>query len=158
MNPVDRFNKWLGERLSWVFLAGVAFTSYEVVMRYFFNAPTVWVHETTIGLTATAFVIGGAYTLHRRDHIRISLVFDALPVGVRRWLQVLNLAVAMGYLTALGYGAYAQARKSIAVGETTGTASGLPLPMVLKSVLVFGVALMALQVLVQWWGYLRGRD
>ena len=54
---VDYTIRALGEKASFVFLLAVALTFYEVVLRYFFNAPTTWVHEISIALTATAFII-----------------------------------------------------------------------------------------------------
>ena len=154
---VDRFIRSLGEKTSLAFAFAVGLTSYEVVLRYFFNAPTTWVHETTIALTATAFIVGGSYTLQRNAHIRITLVFDAMPALLRRWLNVVNLAIVVYYLIALAYGASIQARKSLAVMERTGTASDLPLPVILKSFLAIGVGLMALQAALQLWRSLRGR-
>ena len=101
--------------------------------------------------------MGGSYTLQRKDHIRISLVIDSVPESTRRWLNVINLMIAVYFLGALAYGAALQAEKSIAVMERTGTASDLPLPVTLKSLLVVGVVLMVLQGLVQLGRALRGR-
>jgi TRAP-type mannitol/chloroaromatic compound transport system permease small subunit len=148
---VDAATRVLGEKTSFVFLIAVALTFYEVVLRYFFNAPTTWVHEISIALTAAAFIISGSYTLQRRDHIRISLVLDSLPQPLRRPLNAVNLIVTIYFLVALGYGAAVQASKAIAVVERTGTASNLPLPVTLKSLLVAGVVLMILQAAVQLW-------
>ena len=146
---VDHTARALGEKTSYVFLLAVALTFYEVVLRYFFNAPTTWVHEVSIFLTATAFIIGGSYTLQRRDHIRISLVFDTVPPRVRYWLNLINSTVAVYFLIALAYGASIQAGKALKVMERTGTASDLPLPVTLKTLLAVGVTLMALQAFVQ---------
>lgn len=146
---VDLITRGLGEKTSFVFLVAVALTFYEVVLRYFFNAPTTWVHEISVALTASAFIIAGSYTLQRQDHIRISLVLDSLPQSVRRRLNAVNLFLTIYFLAALGYGAALQAGKAIAVVERTGTASNLPLPVTLKSLLVAGVVLMILQAAAQ---------
>ena len=146
---VDGTTRFLGEKVSFVFPLAVALTFYEVVLRYFFNAPTTWVHEISIALTATAFIIAGSYTLQRRDHIRISLVIDSVSERTRHGLNIINLIIAIYFLGALGYGAAIQAQKSLAVMERTGTASDLPLPVTLKSLLVIGVVLMLLQAIVQ---------
>ena len=45
---VDRISLGLGKALSLLFLVAVALTVYEVVMRYAFNAPTIWVHDVVI--------------------------------------------------------------------------------------------------------------
>ena len=58
-DPFSRLARFLGDWGSPLFLLAVLFTTYEVVMRYVFNAPTVWVHEITIALSATAFIISG---------------------------------------------------------------------------------------------------
>ena len=136
-------------------IAAVMF--YEVVLRYFFNAPTTWVHEVSIFLTATAFIVGGSYTLQRRDHIRISLVFDSVPAGTRYWLSIINAIVTLYFLLALAYGATIQAEKSLRVMERTGTASDLPIPVTLKSLLALGVTLMVLQAAVQLGRAIRNR-
>ena len=146
---VDAVTRTLGEKTSYVFLLAVALTFYEVVLRYFFNAPTTWVHEVSIFLTAAAFIIAGSYTLQRRDHIRISLVIDSVSPRARHRLNLVNGAIALYFLIALAYGAALQAGKSIAVMERTGTASDLPIPVTLKSLLVVGVTLMVLQAAVQ---------
>ena len=155
---VDIVTRIVGEQTSLFFLVAVALTFYEVVLRYFFNAPTTWVHEVTIALTAAAFIIAGSYTLQRNDHIRISLVFDMAPVRTRRWLNVVNLILTLYFLTALEYGAAIQAGKSIAVVKRTGTASDLPIPVALKSLLFAGVAMMILQAIVQLRRALRSRE
>ena len=95
---LDRAVRGIGEATSLVFLAAVALTFYEVILRYFFNAPTTWVHEVSIFLTAAAFIVAGSYTLQRKDHIRISLVFDMLPARGRRLLTVVNLLIALYFL------------------------------------------------------------
>ena len=48
LTPVDRLSLWLGRTLAWVFLIAVALTAWEVVMRYVFNSPTIWVHDLVI--------------------------------------------------------------------------------------------------------------
>ena len=154
---VDCSIRAIGEKTSLVFLAAVALTFYEVVLRYFFNAPTTWVPEVSIFLTATAFIIAGSYTLQRKDHIRISLVFDKVSERTRRWLTIVNSIVTLYFLAALAYGACLQASKSLAVMERTGTASDLPIPVILKTLLVVGVVMMILQGIVQFLQLLRSR-
>ena len=48
----------------------VAGLTYEVVARYLFNAPTVWAYDMTFMLYGTFFMLGSAYTLMRKGHIR----------------------------------------------------------------------------------------
>lgn len=158
----DRLARHAGNALSYLFLIVVCLASFEVVMRYVFGSPTYWVHEMSVALCAAAFIFAGAYVLQSREHIIISVLYDRLPRLVRGPLDVINALLAAAYLGALLYGLAVQAQKSIAVLENTGTASRLPTPMVMKSLLVIGVLLMLLQVLGSLVAHLRqlaaGRD
>lgn len=133
----------------------VALVFYEVVSRYVFNSPTYWVHELSIALCAAAFIFAGGYVLQSRDHITVSVLYDQLPERLRAKMDIVNALLGLTYLCALLYGLAVQAGKSIAVMENTGTASRLPTPVIMKSLLVVGVALMILQILASLAAHLR---
>ena len=44
--------------------------TYEVVARYLFNAPTEWAYDMTFMLYGTFFMLGAAFTLQRKGHVR----------------------------------------------------------------------------------------
>ena len=157
LNPIDRLSKTVGEWLSYVFLASVAIISYEVVARYFFDAPTIWAYESTISLTAIGFVFGGAYTMQRRGHIAITIVYSLFPPRFRRVLDVLNVLIELFYLSLLFYAGWILAGKSWAVMETSASAWNQPTPVLLKTMLVIGAGLMILQALAQLVQALRGQ-
>ena len=48
---------------------------YEVVARYFFNAPTIWAYDMTFMLYGSFFMLGAAYTLQRSGHIRTDVFY-----------------------------------------------------------------------------------
>ena len=156
LNPIDRLSKAVGEAVSYVFLASVAIISYEVVARYFFNAPTIWAHESTIALTAIGFVFGGAYTMQRRGHIAITIVYSLFPARFRKGLDVFNVLVELFYLSLLFYAGWIVAGKSWEVMETSASAWNQPTPVLLKTVLVIGTGLMIVQALVHLAQALRG--
>ena len=87
-DPLSRLLIPLAPVFAAAFLLITAFTFYEVVMRYVFNAPTIWVHETTTALTALCFAFGGAYCLGTNRHIRVVLLYDSVSPRVRRLLDV----------------------------------------------------------------------
>jgi len=157
LNAIDRLSKAVGEWLSHVYLASVAIISYEVVARYFFGAPTIWAHESTIALTAIGFVFGGAYTMQRRGHIAITIVYAQLPDRFRRLLDVVNVLIELLFLGLLFYAAWIVAGKSWAVMETSASAWNQPTPVLLKTVLAVGTGLMILQALAHLVQAVRGQ-
>lgn len=148
LTPVDRLSLWLGRALAWMFLIAVALTAWEVLMRYVFNSPTIWVHDLVIALTALAFIFGGSYALQRGEHIRISSLYDRMPAPWRRACDLLNALAILVFMTAFGWAAWRQALSAIEIGETSGRAWDVPIPMIVKTGLAAGVSLMILQAIV----------
>lgn len=144
---VDRVSAAVGHALSWLFLVAVVLTVYEVVLRYAFNAPTIWVHDMVIVLTAVCFVFGGALASQQRIHIQVASYADRAPARVRKALAMLCQVLAALYLALLLYAAVKQAMPALEVMETSGHAWDVPIPAFLKTVLVIGVALMLAQTL-----------
>jgi TRAP-type mannitol/chloroaromatic compound transport system permease small subunit len=159
LTPIDRLSLWLGRVLAWVFLAAVVFTTWEVLLRYVFNDPTIWVHDLCVALTALAFIFGGSYALQRHEHIRISSIYDRLPPGGRRVCDLLNAVAIIVFMVGFGWAAWHQAFTSIALVETSGRAWDVPIPMLLKTALALGATLMLLQGIVnlvrEWRGTRR---
>jgi TRAP-type mannitol/chloroaromatic compound transport system permease small subunit len=56
---------------------------YEVVARTVFGAPTSWGNETTIYLSAMAYLLAGGYGLLHRRHVRIDVIYEALSPRTR---------------------------------------------------------------------------
>jgi TRAP-type mannitol/chloroaromatic compound transport system permease small subunit len=76
-NAIDRFTDVIGFWVAWLNVPLVLAVSYEVVARYFFNAPTIWVFDVTYMLYGTIFMLGAAYALHKGAHIRTDFFFEA---------------------------------------------------------------------------------
>jgi TRAP-type mannitol/chloroaromatic compound transport system permease small subunit len=74
---IDRFTDMIGLWVAWLNVPLVLAVSYEVVARYFFNAPTIWVFDVTYMLYGTIFMLGAAYALHKGAHIRTDFFFES---------------------------------------------------------------------------------
>lgn len=144
---VDRVSRSLGDALSLLFLVAVLLTCWEVLARYAFNAPTIWVHDVVIVLSAVCFVFGGAVASQQRAHIQMASYTERAPAHVRRVLDLVCQVLAAVYLGMFLYGALVFAIPSVRLMETSGRAWDVPIPAFLKSVLVLGSALMLAQTL-----------
>jgi TRAP-type mannitol/chloroaromatic compound transport system permease small subunit len=76
VNAIDRFTDTTGSWVSWLSVPLVLAVSYEVIARYFFNAPTIWSFDVTFMLYGTIFMLGSAYALHKGAHIRTDFFFE----------------------------------------------------------------------------------
>jgi TRAP-type mannitol/chloroaromatic compound transport system permease small subunit len=70
VHGIDKIALWSGRIVSWLIVPMVLALVYEVIARYFFNAPTVWAYDVTFITYGTFFMLGSAYTLQRAGHIR----------------------------------------------------------------------------------------
>lgn len=75
---IDAISHWTGIIAAWLVVPLTAVVVYEVVLRHFFNNPTRWVYDTSWMLYSALFMLGGAYTLLHRRHVRIDLVYRLL--------------------------------------------------------------------------------
>ena len=129
---MSRFSATLGEWMAPLFLVAVLISVYEVVLRYAFNAPTVWVH------------------LEREEHIRVTVISDRLPRPARRAVALLNIGLAMVFLLAIVWGGWSHAWEALSNWHRTRTAFNSPTPAILKPLIVLTAAAMVLQILVNW--------
>ena len=53
---IDSISDWLGKYLSLLFFPLVGILFLEVILRYVFDSPTLWAHETAIFLFGTIFL------------------------------------------------------------------------------------------------------
>jgi len=53
-------------------------TCYEVFARYVLNNPTIWAYEFGYLLMGFHFLLGGALTLKKQEHIRIDIFYNRL--------------------------------------------------------------------------------
>lgn len=126
-----------------LFILCVFLLGYEIVSRYVFGAPTIWVHEATVMLVGVNFAVGGIFVLYDRAHINIIVLYQSVPPAAQRVFDVLIGMVSTAYLTVLAYATWGVATQAWRLGERSGTAWNPPLPMVLKAALFASLAVMA---------------
>jgi len=76
VRTIDRFTDLTGLCVALLNLPLVVVVAYEVILRYAFNAPTIWAFELTYQLYAAVFMLGAAYALHKGAHIRTDFFFE----------------------------------------------------------------------------------
>jgi TRAP-type mannitol/chloroaromatic compound transport system permease small subunit len=76
VHRIDSISEWSGKIFSWFALPLVLFMSYDVIMRYLFQAPTKWAYETTWMLYGALFILGGAYGLKHKLHVRVDILYN----------------------------------------------------------------------------------
>lgn len=141
---IDRFSLAFGKLVSYLVWIGIAIIVLEVVLRYVFNAPTVWGPGYTQRIFGAYFVLIGAYTLLQGGHVRVDLLLNTRSPRWNAFLDFLNYAVPMVWTVALVYEGWSYFQESWEFNEMDDSALGHPLWPV-KLALLMGVAGIFLQ-------------
>ena len=77
--------------------------TYEVVMRYFFRAPTVWVSDVSIYLTIASICLSVAYTLKEKGHVRVDFITNLLSGRTALIQEIFTTLLGILYCVVLGW-------------------------------------------------------
>jgi TRAP-type C4-dicarboxylate transport system permease small subunit len=120
---------------------------YEVVMRYLFRKPTLWVNEMSLWLGGVTYLLAGLYVMQQRGHIRIFIIYDMVPRNVQRLFDVLSTLFICVFSAAIIYGGFNEAWEKMMRWETFGTAWDPPIPATVKPLVIITAILIALQAI-----------
>ena len=76
ISAFDNISHSTGEAFSWAIIVLVFGISYEVIMRYLFNSPTSWAFDMSFILYGALFMMAGAYTLSKGEHVRGDFIYQ----------------------------------------------------------------------------------
>jgi TRAP-type mannitol/chloroaromatic compound transport system permease small subunit len=86
---IDTISEWSGRIFTWLIVPLVAGTTYEVIVRYLFNAPTIWAYDLSYMLYGSHFMLGAGYTLLKGGHIRTDIFYQNWSTRTRGWVDAL---------------------------------------------------------------------
>lgn len=148
---LDKVIEWLGEKLSLLFLFIVVISFYEVFMRYLFNSPTIWAHETAAFLGGSLFVFGGAYALATDKHVRVVLIYDSVSPKTRAYLNIFHHIMGIIFSTMMTWAGYLMVKDSWFAPwgdfrlETSATAWNPAFPAYLKAIIFVTMIVLTVQ-------------
>ncbi len=146
----DRLSAWFGKAFAWAIMIMILGVSYEVMVRYVFNAPTSWAVDVTFIMYGALFMMGGAYTLSRDGHVRADFIY-------RLWWPRTQAAVELALyflfffpgLLALIFAGAKYALRSARLGEVSvNSPAGVPI-FQFKALIVAAGILLLLQGIAQ---------
>jgi len=74
---LDGISVWSGKAVAWLLLPMVFSLVFEVVMRYFFHAPTIWSMDIAVMLYGINFMVSSPYCLQTGGHIRMDFFYNS---------------------------------------------------------------------------------
>ena len=137
---------WSFSRIAmWLPAFIVAIIFYEVVMRYVFERPTLWVNEMSLWVAGAIYLTAGLYALQQRSHIRIFIIYDLVPRPVQRFFDLLSVLCVCIFSFAVIWGGFGEAYAKLMRWETFGTAWDPPIPATIKPLILVTLVFLAAQ-------------
>lgn len=143
---IDTLSDWSGRIISYLVYPLVGGVAYEVFARYLFHAPTVWAYDATYMLYGTIFMLGTAYTLLHKGHIRTDLFYNKWSARKQGMIDAIMYLLLffpgmIFYLIAgLDYAAH-----SWITNEKAGNSPWMPIIYPFKTVIPVTAALLIIQ-------------
>ena len=126
MNYYDKIVKYSGYLASGLFITIGFIVSYEVIMRYLFNSPTIWVNEVSRFLQIWATYLALTYSFHKKDFIRITVIYDRLNENGKKVLDFISFIFILIFSSFVVYFGWLIAYDSLKVGRTSSTILDVP--------------------------------
>lgn len=125
---VDRLSTWLGQAFAWCIVLLTLGVSWEVFSRYVLNEPHDWALNGQIMLYGTLFMMAGAYTLAKNNHVRGDVLYGFFQPRTQAGIDlVLYVLFFLPGIVALTWAGWTYAMESFAIREKTFSATPLPL-------------------------------
>jgi TRAP-type mannitol/chloroaromatic compound transport system permease small subunit len=143
---IDKFTDTTGGWIAWLSMPLVAAVSYEVIARYFFNAPTIWAFDVTYMLYGTLFMLGCAYALHKGAHIRTDFFFERWSIRTKGMIDAIAYVVFFfPSLLVFLYISGAEGWYAFTINETSEQTPWRPILWPFKMVVPLAVLLLLIQ-------------
>lgn len=150
IHAVERLTGVVGLVIAWVVFPLILASVYEVVARYVFNAPTIWAFELGYMAMGVHALMGAAFTLRERAHIRIDVVYSHFPDKLKAVIDTLGYAVL--FLPVVGwvsFGLWEYWVEAYVNGEHSGQSAWNPIIWPFRLTFFIGFLLLALQELAE---------
>jgi TRAP-type mannitol/chloroaromatic compound transport system permease small subunit len=150
VNRIERITTNVGIIAALTLVPLILTTTYEVLARYIFDAPTIWAYEVGYMLTGTHFLLGMAYTLQQGQFIRIDIFSQDMSLKTRAFIDLCAYSVILPLMVWLTYGLTAYLISGFIKNERTGQSAMNMAVWPFRVVFLIAFTLLALQVYAEF--------
>ncbi len=131
-------------------------TVYEVVVRFVFNAPTIWTLEISQYFMLIAICLVPAYTLEKDGHIKVDFVVNSLSPR-KKWIaNILSSFLSIIFFAVLAWKSSQLTWSTFTFGEKSMTMLAIPL-FPIYIFMAIGTFFLLLQGIVQFFDVIGKR-
>ncbi|MBU1207956.1 MAG: TRAP transporter small permease subunit [Proteobacteria bacterium] len=87
---IDSLNEWTAKIGCWLIIFLTFLVTVEVILRYGFNRPSIWIWDVNVQLLGTISILGGGYALLHGSHIGVDVMVERLSSRKRAILELVT--------------------------------------------------------------------
>ncbi|MDX2157773.1 MAG: TRAP transporter small permease subunit [Hyphomicrobiaceae bacterium] len=150
VRAVDTLSRACGALAAVLVIALIVLMLYDVMMRYVFNAPTLWGFEVNTFLMGAAFILSVGYALSHDAHVRVDLLYTPETRSRMTWVDLLGFTLLMlpasAWITA---GLWNYFHEAYRTGERSGGSAWNPVLWPFRLILFVGFLMLTIQVVAE---------
>jgi len=158
---IERISGLTGSITAWLVVPLILATVYDVGARYLFALPTQWAYEVGYMMMGTHALLGMAYTLRERGHIRIDAFSQSFSQTTKAIIDLVGYVVfVLPCLIWVTWSLWNYWVRALQSHELSGQSAWNPIIWPFKLVFFVAFVLLVLQILAEVLKatlYLRGK-
>ena len=143
--PLDRLSVFIGRVTMMLIVLLTSVMIYEVILRYVFEAPTLWANELSLWIASFIFLLAGLYAMQQRSHIRITMLYDVVPKWLRHFFDILSTALILIWVFATVWGGFNEAVDAFKIWELYDSAWAPPIPAITQPLVLIITVMVGIQ-------------
>jgi len=142
---IEKINQMVGKASTNLIFVFMFLMVYEVIARYFFQSPTIWVHEMCGYLFAGYIALTGGWVLLKKGHVAVDIIYQYFPEKMKYTADLIVSLVALFMFVVLFWQGYKFAWHAFATNQHSHTLFG-PVLWPVKILLPLGSLFFILQI------------
>ena len=143
---IDIFIERIGMLSALILYLLVALVVYDATARYLFHTGSIALQELEWHLFDGVILLAISYTLKHNSHVRVDIFYEHFSVRTKKIIEVISiLFFILPFSFLILYVAYEFVLISFEQMEASSNPGGLPYRFMVKSLMLAGFALLALQ-------------
>jgi TRAP-type mannitol/chloroaromatic compound transport system permease small subunit len=149
LRVIERISGVSGETTAWLVVPLILATTYDVIARYAFNAPTEWAYEVGYMVMGAHALLGMAYTLREGGHIRIDAFTQRFSQTTKAVIDLLGYLIVLPCLCWVTWSLWQYWIGAFRSGELSGQSAWNPVIWPFRLIFFVAFVLLVLQIIAE---------
>ena len=148
---IDLTVLYLAKTLRWAIVAMVAVLIFIIILRNGFNSGSIALQESVVYLHVLALMIGVAYALQTRRHVRVDVFYQLFSLRTQTWVDFLGHSfLLIPFAVFTFWASWETTQTAWQLREASPEPGGLPYVYLLKAAIPGMAILLLLQAIASW--------